>query len=171
MSGMLRLGLRLAALVALLDQATKWGFYAWLTGLAFWDRAPAPLPRGPVVEAAPFLNFVVVWNHGVSFGMFNRGSDEAAWILVLVALAISGAMAWWLARAPSRIVAAALGLVIGGALGNVVDRIRFGAVFDFIDLNAAGWHWPAFNVADAAIVAGAGLLLLDALFAPKPSAK
>jgi signal peptidase II len=168
---MLRLGLRLAALVALLDQATKWGFYAWLTGLAFWDRAPVPLPRGPVVEAAPFLNFVVVWNHGVSCGMFNRGSDEAAWILVLVALAITGAMAWWLARAPSRLVAAALGLVIGGALGNVVDRIRFGAVFDFVDLHAAGWHWPAFNVADAAIVAGAGLLLLDALFAPKPSAK
>jgi signal peptidase II len=103
--------------------------------------------------------------------MFNRGSDEAAWILVLVALAITGAMAWWLARAPSRLVAAALGLVIGGALGNVVDRIRFGAVFDFVDLHVAGWHWPAFNVADAAIVAGAGLLLLDALFAPKPSAK
>lgn len=168
---MLRFGLRLAALVALLDQATKWGFYAWLAGLAFWDRAPVPLPRGPVVEVAPFLNFVVVWNDGVSFGMFNRGSDEAAWILVLVALAITAAMGWWLARAPSRLAATALGLVIGGALGNVVDRIRFGAVFDFVDLHAAGWHWPAFNVADAAIVAGAGLLLLDALFAPKPSGK
>ena len=91
--------------------------------------------------------------------------------LCIVALAITGAMAWWLARAPSRLVAAALGLVIGGALGNVVDRMRFGAVFDFVDLHAAGWHWPAFNVADAAIVAGAGLLLLDALFAPKPSGK
>jgi lipoprotein signal peptidase len=103
--------------------------------------------------------------------MFNRGSDEAAWVLALVAAAITAALVVWLRAAPNRLVAVALGAVIGGAVGNVIDRLRFGAVFDFLDVHAAGWHWPAFNVADAAIVAGAGLLLLDALFAPKPSAK
>jgi signal peptidase II len=103
--------------------------------------------------------------------MFNRGSAEAAWIFALVAAAITTALLVWLARSPPRIVATALGLVIGGAIGNVVDRLRFGAVFDFLDLHVMGWHWPAFNIADAAISVGVVLLLVDALFAPKPSVK
>jgi signal peptidase II len=73
-------------------------------------------------------------------------------------------LAVWLWRALRSIPAAALGLVIGGALGNVVDRIRFGAVFDFLDVHVAGWHWPAFNVADSAISVGVAVLLIDSLF-------
>jgi signal peptidase II len=157
---MLRRGLGLAAAVAAADQATKWAAYTGLTGLAFWDPAPDPLPRVAGVEVTPFFNLVTVWNFGVSFGMFNRGSDEAAWVFALIAAAITAVL-----------VTVALGSVIGGAVGNVIDRLRFGAVFDFLDVHAAGWHWPAFNVADAAIAVGVGLLLLDALFAPKPSTK
>ena len=168
---MLPYGLALAGVVLILDQATKWLFYASLTGLPFWGATPAPLPRAPSVEVTGFFNLVTVWNFGVSFGMFNRGSAEAAWIFALVAAAITAALLVWLARSPPRIVATALGLVIGGAIGNVVDRLRFGAVFDFIDLHALGWHWPAFNIADAAISIGVVLLLVDALFAPKPSVK
>ena len=168
---MLRQGLRVAALVAVLDQATKWAVFTGLTGLAFWDPAPDPLPRAPVVEVTSFFNLVAVWNFGVSFGMFNRGSDEASWIFALIAAAITAVLIAWLRRSPNALVTVALGAVIGGAIGNVVDRLRFGAVFDFLDFHLAGWHWPAFNVADAGIAIGVGLLLLDALFAPQPSAK
>ena len=168
---MLRRGLGLAAAVVVADQATKWAAYTGLTGLAFWDPAPDPLPRAPGVEVTSFFNLVTVWNFGVSFGMFNRGSDEAAWVFATIAAAITAVLVVWLRRAPNLLVTVALGSVIGGAVGNVIDRLRFGAVFDFLDVHAAGWHWPAFNVADAAIAVGVGLLLLDALFAPKPSTK
>jgi signal peptidase II len=168
---MLKLGLGLAAIVLLLDQATKWIFYEGLTGLSFWGGAPVPLPRGPIVEVTGFFNLVTVWNFGVSFGMFNRGSAESAWVFALIAGAITAGLVVWLARAPERLVGSALGLIIGGAIGNVIDRLRFGAVFDFLDFHVSGWHWPAFNVADAAITIGVFLLLLDALFASKPSVK
>ena len=168
---MLRRGLGLAAAVAVADQATKWAAYTGLTGLAFWDPAPDPLPRVAGVEVTSFFNLVTVWNFGVSFGMFNRGSDEAAWVFAAIAAAITAVLIAWLRRAPNLLVTVALGSAIGGAVGNVIDRLRFGAVFDFLDVHAAGWHWPAFNVADAAIAVGVGLLLLDALFAPRPSTK
>ena len=168
---MLPYGLGLAVVVLVIDQATKWFFYAFLTGLPFWAAAPDPLPRTPWVEVTGFFNLVTVWNFGVSFGMFNRGSDDSAWIFALLAAAITTALVIWLAKEPPRLVASALGLVIGGAIGNVVDRLRFGAVFDFLDFHLLGWHWPAFNIADAAISIGVALLLLDALFASKPSVK
>lgn len=168
---MLAHGLILAASVLVLDQLSKWAFYGSLTGLPFWATAPVPLPRAPGVEVTGFFNLVTVWNHGISFGMFNQGSAQSAWIFAALALAITAGLVAWLRRAPNRLVATALGCVIGGAIGNVVDRLRLGAVFDFLDVHALGWHWPAFNVADAAICVGVGLLLFDALFAPKPSAK
>jgi signal peptidase II len=85
-------------------------------------------------------------------------------------VAVSAALCVWLARAESRLVAIALGLTIGGALGNVVDRLRFGAVFDFLDFHAFGWHWPAFSLADSAITLGvAGLLLTSLLGGPRDS--
>lgn len=168
---MLPFGLGLAVVVLVLDQATKWIFYTGLTGLDFWGAVPERLPRAPSVEVTGFFNLVTVWNFGVSFGMFNRGSAESAWIFALLASAITAVLLVWLARSPTRIIATALGLVIGGAVGNVVDRLRFGAVFDFLDLHVLGWHWPAFNIADAAISVGVLLLLVDALFAPKASAK
>lgn len=164
-------GLALAGVVLVLDQITKWIFYAWLVGLPFWGAAPTPLPRAPGIEVTGFFNLVTVWNHGVSFGMFNQGSSQSAWIFAVLAGAITVALLLWLRRAPSLLVATGLGLVIGGAIGNIVDRLRFGAVFDFLDVHAFGWHWPAFNIADAGICIGVGFLLVDALFASKASGK
>jgi lipoprotein signal peptidase len=107
----------------------------------------------------------------VTFGLF---SGEGAWnhlILALLAAAIAGFLLRWMVRAENRLIAVALGAVVGGAIGNVIDRVRFGAVVDFVDAHAWGWHWYVFNVADAAIVCGVLALVADALFRPKPETK
>lgn len=111
------------------------------------------------IEVLPVLNLVVVRNDGVSFGML--GGVAPWWTLTAVGAAIAAALSVWLSRAQSTVLAAALGLMIGGALGNIIDRVRHGAVTDFLDFHAAGYHWPAFNFADAAIFCGVGFLLLD----------
>jgi signal peptidase II len=141
----------LAAIVIVLDQLSKSVLFDYLD-------------TRHTVELAGFVNLVAVWNYGVSFGMFNSGSGAASWIFVGVALAIVGVLVYWLWRGARLLPGAALGLVIGGAIGNVVDRIRYGAVFDFLDFHAFGWHWPAFNVADTAITVGVIVLFLDSLF-------
>ena len=137
----------LCAIAALgLDQSTK----------ALALNTPE-LERG--VEILPFLNLVRVLNDGVSFGLL--GGIVPWWGLVALA---TGIMAWlliWLWRAPDRITAAALGLVSGGALGNVIDRLRYQAVPDFLDFHFGKYHWPSFNLADVAIFCGAALLLWD----------
>lgn len=148
-----RLGLVLAVLALALDQVTKFWFFRYLV-----------VDGHSPVEVLPFFNLVTVWNYGVSFGMFNSGSAAAAWIFGTAALAIAAALAVWLLRTDRPLIAAALGLVIGGAVGNVIDRARFGAVFDFLDFHAFGWHWPAFNVADSAITIGVVALFIDSLF-------
>ena len=145
-------GITAAIGVVALDQASKW----WIL-----EHVMRP-PR--VIELTGFFNLVVGWNRGVSFGMFNTASPYNAWVLSAIALGIVAALAVWLRRAGRPFLAAAIGLVMGGALGNVVDRLRFGAVFDFLDLHAVGYHWPAFNVADSAITVGAVLLVVDSLF-------
>jgi len=116
-----------------------------------------------IIPVAPFFNLVAGWNRGVSFGMFNSETAVAGVFIALAGLIVV-LLSVWLFRAERTPIALALGLVIGGALGNVIDRIRFGAVFDFLDFHVFGRHWPAFNVADAAISLGAAFLLLDALF-------
>lgn len=116
----------------------------------------------PIV-VTDFFNLVLVWNRGVSFGMFGRLGEYGPWLLVGFALLISGALVVWLARETRMLTRLALGLVLGGAVGNAIDRLRFGAVVDFLDFHALGYHWPAFNVADSAIVIGAGLLVLESL--------
>jgi signal peptidase II len=129
-----------------------------LTKLFFLDL----MQRNPAgIEVTPFFNLVMVWNTGVSFGLFQEDSSSRSWTLIAVSLAVMVWLGWWLWRAHSRLVAVALGMIIGGAIGNVIDRYRFGAVFDFLDFHAFGWHWPAFNLADSAIVVGVLLLLLD----------
>ncbi|MHA1107487.1 MAG: signal peptidase II [Alphaproteobacteria bacterium] len=149
-----RFGFALAALVIVLDQLSKW----WI--LEFVMAPPRVMPL------APFFNLVLVHNRGVSFGMFGSAPEWLPWALALFAVMISAVLAIWLWRTGDRLLASALGLVIGGALGNVIDRIRYGAVVDFLDFHAAGYHWPAFNVADAAITIGVGFLLIDALKSP-----
>ncbi|MFO1128930.1 MAG: signal peptidase II [Rhodospirillales bacterium] len=142
----------IAVTVIVLDQVSKW----WML-----TRVMDP-PR--VIEVTPFFNLVYAWNRGVSFGVFNSDAGWNVWVLPLVALAICVALAIWLARSANRITTTGLGMIIGGAIGNVIDRLRFGAVFDFLDVHAAGWHWPAFNLADSAISIGVVLLVLDSLF-------
>ena len=150
--GGVRLGLGLAAAVMALDQATKW----WVV-----DVVMQP-PR--VIPVTPFFNLVMGWNRGVSFGLFGGDAGLNSGILILVALAIVAMLAWWLRKAETPWVAAAIGLIIGGALGNVLDRLVAGAVADFLDFHVAGYHWPAFNLADTAITIGAAALILDSLF-------
>lgn len=152
----LRLSLGIAAAVFVFDQLSKWVVLA---------QVMDP-PR--VIPVLPGFNLVLVFNRGVSFGLF--GGDSAWWPYVLSALAVavSVALALWARHAGNRLLAAALGAIIGGALGNVIDRLRFGAVVDFLDLYLPGTalpHWPAFNIADSAIVVGVALVALDGLFA------
>jgi signal peptidase II len=137
-----------AATVVVLDQLTKWAILTWL------ERA---------IALTPFFNLVVVWNRGVSFGMLDSDGALAPWLLSGLALAVVVALLIWLRQVEHPLPAVGLGLIIGGAVGNVIDRVRFGAVIDFLDVHALGWHWPAFNVADSAICIGAALLLVDGL--------
>ncbi len=136
--------------VLVLDQLTKWLVLRSLD------------PFEPVA-VTPFFNLVLVWNRGVTFGMFREAGAWGPWLLTAAALAIGGFLVYWLRRETRRLARLALWLVLAGALGNVVDRLRFGAVVDFLDFHVSGYHWPAFNVADSAIVVGAGLILLDSL--------
>ncbi|MBT4770382.1 MAG: signal peptidase II [Rhodospirillaceae bacterium] len=148
---MTRFGLTLAAVVLLLDQVSKW----WILEMVMQPPQIIPL--------LPFFNLVLVKNFGVSFGMF--AGLGAIWPLVAIALVIMGGLTYWLRSVENRLLATGLGFVIGGAAGNVIDRFRYGAVIDFLDFHAAGWHWPAFNLADAAITVGAAIILLESFLA------
>jgi signal peptidase II len=150
-------GLIVAAGILVADILTKMYF------LDLMQRNPAG------IEITPFFNLVMVWNTGVSFGLFQEDSAGRTWTLIAVSALVVAWLAWWLWRVQSALVAMALGLIIGGAIGNVIDRYRFGAVFDFLDFHAFGRHWPAFNLADSAIVVGVLLLLLDG-FRPQKTA-
>ena len=148
-----RAGLLALVLTLVLDQATKLGLY-------FGTDLVLTQPW----RLAPFTDLVVVWNRGVSYGLFQQESGLGRWLLVALSLAAALGLGIWMRRAGSRLLAVALGLIVGGALGNAVDRAVYGAVFDFVHLHAGGWSWYVFNVADAAIVAGVIGLILDSLF-------
>ncbi|MBV8837230.1 MAG: signal peptidase II [Alphaproteobacteria bacterium] len=153
-----RLGLVAAVVACALDQASK----LWL--LFSFDLAN----RG-IVHLTPFLDFVLTWNTGISYGLFQQESDIGR--LVLLALKIIGLVVlWiWLARAESKLTALSLGLIIGGGIGNAIDRLAYGAVVDFVlfHVTTASFNfvWYVFNLADAAIVAGVAGLLYESIFA------
>lgn len=151
--------LGLAVLVFLLDQASKW---------LILEVIMQP-PR--VIEVLPVFNLVLTFNRGVSFGLFGQAADWMPWVLIGLSLVIVAGLTVWLRRQERWLPALALGLVIGGALGNVIDRLLLGAVVDFLDVHAYGWHWPAFNIADSGITVGVGLLILDGLFWSDEQAK
>jgi signal peptidase II len=138
-----------SAAIVLADQLTKW--------LVLARFAP-----GERIELTGFFNLVLVFNKGAAFSLF---ADAPGWqtpLLVAFALGAAVIVSVLLVRSPGRrTFCAGLALILGGAVGNVIDRLRFGHVVDFLDLHAAGWHWPAFNVADSAITVGAALLILD----------
>lgn len=119
------------------------------------------------IDILPFFNIVMVWNKGVSFGLFNDHSDYGPLILTLLAGVIAVIFSIWLTRSKNAVISLSLALIIGGALGNMLDRIRFGAVADFLDFHLFGAHWPAFNVADSAITVGIAILLIHSLFFDK----
>ena len=140
-----------AAAVFLLDQSSKW---AVVVGMDLRNRLSIDV-------LPPFLNFRMAWNEGVNFGLFSNDAEVTRWFLVALALAISGWLLWWGRRMTDWRGAILIGLVVGGALGNVMDRILYGAVADFLNMSCCGIRNPyAFNVADIAIFLGAvGLLI------------
>ena len=118
-----------------------------------------------------FFRLVIVWNRGVSFGLLGGDRPLPAWLLSGVAIAVCVGLFIWLRRTDRSLTGWGLGLVMGGAIGNVIDRARWGAVFDFADFHVNQWHWPAFNVADSAIVLGVGLMLLDSVIGDRQRAR
>ena len=146
------------ALVLALDQISK----VWVLGTLSAAR--------PAVEVTSFLNIVLVWNRGISFGLFNRESDWQPWFLVGLSLVIVAGLLVWLRTARGRWMTPAITLVAGGAIGNAVDRARLGAVVDFVDFHIGGWHFAAFNVADAAITCGVAVILVVSLFGGRKNA-
>jgi signal peptidase II len=158
-----RLGLFTAVAAAAADQASK----LWL--LFVFD-----IGARQRVAVAPFFDLVLVWNKGISYGLFQQEGPAGQWALLLVKIVAVLLLWFWLARAKLRLTAVSLGLIIGGALGNAVDRLAYGAVADFVlfHITTATWsfNWYVFNLADAAIVAGVAGLLYESL-AGMPSQK
>jgi len=149
-----RLGLGVAIVALALDQLSKW-----------WIIHVYDLPARERVAVTQFFDLVMLWNPGISYGLFAQNTELGRTFLIAFAAVASLALTVWIARTQSRLLAISLGLIAGGAIGNAVDRVIYGAVADFISLHAYGVYWYVFNVADAAIVAGVTGLLYDTLFA------
>lgn len=145
-----RWGLIAALAVHLCDRFTKW----WVLNQTTIPQEVVPVFKG--------LNLVLVWNHGVSFGMFAEAN--ARYLLIALTLAVTAYLCVWMWKEKSYWTVLALGLIIGGATGNIVDRIYYHAVVDFLDVYAGVYHWPAFNVADSGICVGVMLLIAQQCF-------
>jgi signal peptidase II len=149
----------LSAMVIGLDQISKWAVLAYLP-----YAVPQPL--------FPGLNFTLVYNTGAAFSFLSQADGWQRWLFVGLAAIVSAVLIAWLMRLEphERWTAAGLALILGGALGNALDRVLRGHVIDFIDIYYRHWHWPAFNLADSAITLGAALLIVRTLFARTESA-
>ena len=148
-------GFAVAAATLVADQANK------LFLLDVYDiEIRQPLRLGP------YLDIVMAKNPGISYSLLSARSAAGRWALVAFVVLASGLIAWWLWRTTTRLVGVALGLILGGAIGNAIDRFSYGWVADFYYFHVGGFHWYVFNLADVAIVAGVALLLLDALRPP-----
>lgn len=148
----------LSLIVIVLDQLTK--------GLML-----VYIPQGTSVTVYPFFNLVSVRNRGISFSMFSGNSTLMPLILTAVALAFCIGIVVWLGREKDRRVRVGLALILGGAIGNIIDRVRLGAVVDFLDFYIGEYHWPAFNIADSAICIGVVLILILTLWGNKKCEK
>lgn len=148
---MMRFGLFLAGAAFLSDRLSKW-----------WLLQEFGIESRGRVELTPFFDLIMVWNKGISYGLFQSNSQIARYLLIAFSLAVVAYLIRWLSRAHSYLLAMGIGLIVGGALGNVVDRVIYGAVADFFHFHAYGISWYVFNVADAAIVVGVAIILLDA---------
>lgn len=150
MTGLHRLGLACAVLVIALDQISKPLMRSWLAASDIY--------------VTPFFNLISAWNQGVGFSLMTMRGASGPYVLSALALLISIGLFVWMLRSHRVLPVIGLGLAIGGALGNVIDRLRHGAVFDFLQFHAAGYYFPAFNVADSALTIGVALLVIDGLF-------
>lgn len=148
-----RVGLVWAVMTLVFDQISK-----------YWIVHIYQLPSKGTVPVMPFVDLVMVWNDGISYGLFKQSSQEGQLFLVGLAVAAIVALWIWLAQSDSLLPSISLGLVLGGAAGNAIDRGVYGAVADFVSLYGFGYNWYVFNVADVAIVAGVSGLLYDAVF-------
>ena len=152
-SALIRVIALIAVAVFAMDQLSKW--YV-LEHLGLRERLSLDI-------APPFLNFRMAWNTGVNFGLFGGGPEATRWLLIGVSVIVSAALVWWVIRRRSATLAIGAGLVIGGALGNAIDRLRHGAVADFLNTSCCGFDNPySFNIADIAIFAGAVWLAIRA---------
>ncbi len=152
------LGVAIALVAFLADRLSKW----WLMDVfRIEDRV--------IVEVLPFFNLVMVWNKGISYGLFQADSVTGIAVLAGFASLVCGVLFFWLATVPNRLMALSLGLIIGGAVGNIYDRIAFGAVADFFSLHGYGYYWYIFNMADIWIAIGVGLMIYDTFFPPTSS--
>lgn len=147
-----RMGAIIAGAVFVIDRVSKW-----------WLIERFDLPTKGTVKVFSFFDLTMVWNKGISLGLFQSGDEIGRIILIGLTGVVSVVIAFWLYRASNRLVAVALGFVLGGAIGNIWDRIQYGAVADFLHFHISGWSFYVFNVADSAITLGVMLLLLDAL--------
>ncbi|MBT5457381.1 MAG: signal peptidase II [Rhodospirillaceae bacterium] len=146
-----RAGSLIVVAMIVFDQLSKW----WILSVVM-----QPPQRIPVTG---FFDLVLVMNRGVSFGMLGGAPGWVSIGLIVFAIFLAVGLSIWMWRAETMLLGLSLGLVVGGAIGNVIDRIRFGAVVDFLDFYVGTYHWPAFNVADSAITVGVILLILDSL--------
>ncbi len=151
------LWLTLSLVIILADQLTK---YLIEANLLVFETIPI----------LPFFNLTLVYNEGAAFSFLADQGGWQRWFFAILAVAVTIILVVWLARLRhhEKVVAAALALIIGGAVGNLIDRVRYGHVVDFLDVYYKDWHWPAFNIADSAITIGVALMILDALFPAKP---
>ncbi len=148
---MARFGVGVALVTLIVDQLHKWWMIS-IYGIQLEER----------IVITPFMDFIYVINKGVSYGLFTQGSQTGQYVLAAFAMIVAIALTIWLAKAEhTRIAALGIGLIVGGAVGNGIDRLHLGGVADFIQLHAFGFYWYVFNIADVAIVAGVMALLYD----------
>ena len=146
-----RAGLLTALAVALADQATKWAMLEWLQGI------------GHKLTVTPFFDLVLVYNRGASFGLFQTDSPWGPWLLSGFTVVVIAGLLVWMWRTRERSLVLGLGLIAGGAAGNLIDRLSLGHVVDFLDFHVGAYHWPAFNLADSAITCGVAIILYGSL--------
>ncbi len=164
----------LSLIIILADQLSKWLVVEHVitpaingkggAGFIQWYMQEPQITDSTSIHITSFFNIVMAWNTGVSFSLFNDMGAVGVYLLIAIALIITMIFCYWLMRSTHWLYGLGYALVIGGALGNVVDRARFGAVIDFIDIHAYGYHWPAFNIADMSVVSGIGILIIVSLF-------
>ncbi|MGB0935687.1 MAG: signal peptidase II [Alphaproteobacteria bacterium] len=148
------IGIVIAAVVIFLDQLSKWAIVSFL----FIEQ-----------RVTWFFNLILAFNKGVSFSMLSGGAPSTRWMLIGLSLSITALLVYWLIQKQSKLSTTGLGLIIGGAIGNVIDRFVYGAVVDFLQFHYNEYYFPTFNIADAAITIGVGLLILDTLLEKKDS--